>query len=419
MASKLKKILLIGNSPETKKIYELLSDSYTFICSDSTDKLLENWDTVFIEVTAVIMDSEQAIANDYEFLKKSVKNGRFAFTPLLIIADNPQNNAQLKCLDYDVVDFITMPFQKVVVKNRIENAIRIKDSASFYEIERMLKELPSNIYLKDIDGRYIFATHYWHHLDHSNDSDWTIRGKTDLDIRKDRENAKMAMERDMEVIRTGKGDHYIIEINVDDIQEYFEVFKEPVRDQNGNITGIIGLLNNVTEHEKLKCQLKTAAIIDGLTGLYNRKEIQLRIDNAVENYSKNGSIFSVIMLDIDNFKQVNDYYGHQQGDVVIITLSDILKSNQPALKGKFSAGRWGGEEFMLLLHDTEISAAAYIAELIRQCFANTLFPDMRSQTISLGVTQVTPNDTSDSLCIRVDGGLYQAKKTGKNRVCIV
>lgn len=419
MASKLKKILLIGNSPETQKIYELLSDSYTFICADSTDKLLENWDTVFIEVTAVIMDSEQAIANDYEFLKKSVKNGRFAFTPLLLIADSKKSDAQLKCLDYDAVDFITIPFQKVTVINRIENAIRIKDSASFYEIERMLKELPSNIYLKDIDGRYIFATHYWHHLDHSDDADWTIRGKTDLDIRKDRENAKMAMERDMEVIRTGKGDHYIIEINVDDIQEYFEVFKEPVRDQNGNITGIIGLLNNVTEHEKLKRQLKNAAIIDGLTGLYNRKEIQLRIDNAIENYRQNGSIFSVIMLDIDNFKQVNDYYGHQQGDVVIIALSDILKNNQPSFKGKFSAGRWGGEEFMLLLHDTEISAAAYIAELIRQCFANTLFPDMRSQTISLGVTQVMSDDTSDSLCIRVDGGLYQAKKTGKNRVCIV
>lgn len=417
--SKLKKILLIGNSPETQNLYELLSDSYSFIRSDSTDKLLENWDTVFKEVNVVIMESEQAIANDYKFLKKSVQNGRFAFTPLLIIADSHKSDEELKCLDYDAIDFITMPFQKAAVKKRIENAIHIKDSASFYEIERMLKELPSNIYLKDAEGRYIFATHYWHHLDHSNDPDWTIRGKTDMDIRKDRENAKMAMEKDMEVIRSGKGDTYVIEINVDNIQEYFEVFKEPVKDQNGNITGIIGLLNNVTEHEKLKRQLKTAAIIDGLTGLYNRKEIQLRINDAVENYRKNGGVFSVIMLDIDNFKQVNDCYGHQQGDVVIVTLADILKNNQPSFKGVFSAGRWGGEEFMLVLHDTEISAAAYIAELIRQCFANTIFPNMRSQTISLGVTQVKPDDTPDSLCIRVDDGLYQAKKTGKNRVCVV
>ncbi|MBO5104795.1 MAG: sensor domain-containing diguanylate cyclase [Ruminococcus sp.] len=337
----------------------------------------------------------------------------------MVITNDIQSDEQLKCLDYNTVDFITMPFQKATVKNRIENAIHIKDSASFYEMERMLKELPSNIYLKDGDGRYIFATHYWHHLDHSSNPDWTIRGKTDIDIRKDKENAKMAMENDMEIIRSGKGTHYIIEINVDDIREYFEVFKEPVKDENGNITGIIGLLNNVTEHENLKLQLKNAAIIDGMTGLYNRKEIQFRIDKAIENHRKTGSVFSVIMLDIDNFKQVNDCYGHQKGDVVIITLSDILKNNQPFFNGKFSAGRWGGEEFMLLLHDTELSVAAYIAELIRQCFANTLFPDMRSQTISLGVTQVKPCDTSDSLCIRVDNGLYKAKKTGKNRVYII
>lgn len=419
MTLKLKKILLIGRSTGIKQLYGLLSDSYNLVCIDSTDTLLENWTSFFIEVIAVIIDSEQALKNNYDFLKKSVQNGRFSFVPLLVITNDIQSDEQLKCLDYNTVDFITMPFQKATVKNRIENAIHIKDSASFYEMERMLKELPSNIYLKDSDGRYIFATHYWHHLDHSSDPDWTIRGKTDIDIRKDKENAKMAMENDMEIIRSGKGTHYIIEINVDDIREYFEVFKEPVKDENGNITGIIGLLNNVTEHENLKLQLKNAAIIDGMTGLYNRKEIQFRIDKAIENHRKTGSVFSVIMLDIDNFKQVNDCYGHQKGDVVIITLSDILKNNQPFFNGKFSAGRWGGEEFMLLLHDTELSVAAYIAELIRQCFANTLFPDMRSQTISLGVTQVKPCDTSDSLCIRVDNGLYKAKKTGKNRVYII
>lgn len=419
MTLKLKKILLIGRSTGIKQLYGLLSDSYNLVCIDSTDTLLENWTSFFIEVIAVIIDSEQALKNNYDFLKKSVQNGRFSFVPLLVITNDIQSDEQLKCLDYNTVDFITMPFQKATVKNRIENAIHIKDSASFYEMERMLKELPSNIYLKDSDGRYIFATHYWHHLDHSSNPDWTIRGKTDIDIRKDKENAKMAMENDMEIIRSGKGTHYIIEINVDDIREYFEVFKEPVKDENGNITGIIGLLNNVTEHENLKLQLKNAAIIDGMTGLYNRKEIQFRIDKAIENHRKTGSVFSVIMLDIDNFKQVNDCYGHQKGDVVIITLSDILKNNQPFFNGKFSAGRWGGEEFMLLLHDTELAVAAYIAELIRQCFANTLFPDMRSQTISLGVTRVKPCDTSDSLCIRVDNGLYKAKKTGKNRVYII
>ena len=161
-------------------------------------------------------------------------------------------------------------------------------------------------------------------------------------------------------------------------------------------------------------KLKMAAIIDGLTGLYNRKEIQSQIEKELAREGTRK--FSLIMLDIDNFKQVNDTYGHQEGDMVIIALAKILHNEEMAYTDKFSAGRWGGEEFMLLLHDTDVSAASFIAELIRQCFANTSFPTVRMQTISLGVTQTTEDDTLDSLCTRVDAALYKAKKSGKNKV---
>lgn len=408
----MKKILLIGRSNKINDLYSLLSEDYDIISADSAEKV----NTAFQNVSAIIIDSKLAVKNDFAFLRQARNKGTFVFIPLLMITGNPQTDDELQCLSYDVVDFITTPFQKITVKNRIENAIRIKDSASFYEIERMLKALPSNIYLKDADGKYIFATHYWHHLDHSDDPNWTIRGKTDIDIRKDKENAVLAMEKDMEVIRTGKGSSYLIEINADGIQEFFQVYKEPVRDKDGNINGIVGLLNNVTEHEIIKRKWQSAAVMDGMTGLFNRCEIQSQIEQAISDSMQNGGTFSVIMLDIDNFKQVNDCYGHKNGDNVIIALAGILKSN---MSKDFSAGRWGGEEFMVLLRDTEISAAFYIAELIRKCFENTTFPDMRPQTISIGVTQLRENDTSDTLCIRVDDGLYKAKKHGKNYVFVI
>lgn len=164
-------------------------------------------------------------------------------------------------------------------------------------------------------------------------------------------------------------------------------------------------------------KLRMAAIIDGLTGLYNRKEIQSQIEKELAEVKTKK--FSLIMLDIDNFKQVNDTYGHQEGDMVIIALAKILNNKEMTYTEKFSAGRWGGEEFMLLLHDTEVSPASFIAELIRQCFANTAFPTVRMQTISLGVTQAREDDTIDSLCTRVDSALYKAKKSGKNRVEVV
>ncbi|MEY8331667.1 diguanylate cyclase [Lachnospiraceae bacterium 47-T17] len=161
--------------------------------------------------------------------------------------------------------------------------------------------------------------------------------------------------------------------------------------------------------------LQAAVITDGLTGLYNRAEIQRRIEGNLTRVKR--TKFSLIMLDIDNFKQVNDTYGHQEGDRVIVTLADILRGEQMQ-SAQYSAGRWGGEEFMLLLSDADRSAASLIAELIRRCFATTTFPAMRTQTISAGVTQANEDDTLDSLCTRVDTALYQAKKSGKNRVVI-
>ena len=164
-------------------------------------------------------------------------------------------------------------------------------------------------------------------------------------------------------------------------------------------------------------KLKMAAIIDGLTGLYNRKEIQSRIEQALMQVEKEK--FSLVMLDIDNFKQVNDTYGHQEGDSVIIGLANILQNERTEPRKNVSSGRWGGEEFMMLLQGTEASSAAYIADLIRQCFANTDFPAVRPQTVSLGVTQAKEDDTLDTLCTRVDMALYKAKKSGKNRVVVV
>lgn len=125
-------------------------------------------------------------------------------------------------------------------------------------------------------------------------------------------------------------------------------------------------------------------------------------------------LFSLVMLDIDNFKQVNDIYGHQEGDAVIIALADILRIRR--IGPMQSSGRWGGEEFMVLLRGIEVSSAAYIADLMREIFANTSFSRIRPWTVSHGVTQVREDDTVDSLCTRVDMALYKVKKNGKNRV---
>lgn len=159
-------------------------------------------------------------------------------------------------------------------------------------------------------------------------------------------------------------------------------------------------------------ELEEAVVTDGLTGLYNRKEIQSRIEDQLKTVDKYE--FSLIMLDIDNFKRVNDTYGHQTGDAVILSISGILRGDNGS--GGFSGGRWGGEEFMLLLPNTNLPAAVDVAENIRRTFEEIEYPDIPSQTVSVGVTQARLDDTIDSLCTRVDSFLYKAKQSGKNRV---
>lgn len=167
---------------------------------------------------------------------------------------------------------------------------------------------------------------------------------------------------------------------------------------------------------KMNVKLKKASVTDGLTGLYNRKEIQYRIGIGLQSVKED--IFSVIMLDIDNFKQVNDTYGHQEGDNVIIALAKILLDEDLLNVKSFSSGRWGGEEFMLLLPDCDLEHAKEAAERIRESFANTVFQQAKSMTVSIGVSQARVDDTIDTLCVRVDEALYDAKQTGKNKVVV-
>lgn len=417
---KKKNILFIYENLTVRKIIaDMLSDIYDFTFAENSDEGLKFTSKKSIEISAVLIGEKIAVANDYDFLKKSKVDKKLTSFPILIVAEDTPGEDGIKCLELGASDFILQPFNKGIILNRLDNAITFANSASFYEIERMLKVLPSNIYIKDAEGRYIFATHYWHHLEHNDDPDWSIHGKTDVEIRKDRDNALAAMEADKEIVRTGKGTSYIIEINADGITDFLEINKHPIRDENNNVIGIAGLINIVTEQEILKKQLKDASIIDGLTGLYNRKEIQGKIQQTVLDVRESSMEASVLMFDLDNFKLVNDTYGHRSGDSVLVSFAGILRNNQASCSGKLIPGRWGGEEFMMLLNDTNITAATYIAELIRKCFENTSFNNMRSQTVSIGATQIRKDDTMDSLCSRVDDALYSAKKTGKNKVVAI
>jgi len=212
--------------------------------------------------------------------------------------------------------------------------------------KKILKEIPSNIFFKDTECRYVFSTHYWRHLQGAEDPSWDIAGKTDLEIRKDKENAKLAMEQDREILRTGKGTQYVIEINQDGVTEYLELIKNPVRDDDGNVIGIVGLINDVTDKVLLEKRLEKYAHTDMLTGLFNRHYLDEWLANSMKT---DMYPLCVISADCDGLKKINDTYGHTIGDELIRLTASLFRVGLPEKAVMF---RMGGDEFFLILPNT-------------------------------------------------------------------
>ena len=169
--------------------------------------------------------------------------------------------------------------------------------------------------------------------------------------------------------------------------------------------------------EELNRKLVLSAITDGMTKLYNRAETERRIRSVVDKHKQKETSrhLSLIMLDIDYFKKINDVYGHKEGDHVIIALSDILRKVTSDIHPS-SLGRWGGEEFMVVLPNSDIAEAAELAEKIRKEFASVSYETAGCQTVSIGVVQAKEGEDADNLYKRVDKALYMAKENGRNQV---
>ncbi len=189
----------------------------------------------------------------------------------------------------------------------------------------------------------------------------------------------------------------------------------------GKVSVITRLANftNVSSAELVEMYNKMTknSITDPLTDLYNRGEIQRRIEERFAEYPNEP--MSLVMIDIDNFKSVNDTYGHKEGDNVIVGLCKQIQMATFENAPDADAGRWGGEEFMIMLPDMGIKEAVAFAEAVRTGFAQVNFPAVGKKTISLGATELKKGDSSDSICVRVDEALYQAKRTGKNKVVVL
>jgi diguanylate cyclase (GGDEF)-like protein len=171
---------------------------------------------------------------------------------------------------------------------------------------------------------------------------------------------------------------------------------------------------DITEIENYKKRLEVVSTTDGLTGIYNRIKIEEILSSEFNRAKRYQQSFSILILDIDKFKLVNDTYGHQIGDIVLKEFTSVIKK---AIRGSDLFARWGGEEFIILSPNTDIKGAKVVAEHIREELAQFTFTKVGKKTSSFGISEYKDSDTSYNQVIkRADDALYIAKSKGRDRV---
>jgi diguanylate cyclase (GGDEF)-like protein len=255
----------------------------------------------------------------------------------------------------------------------------------------------------DTDLRYVWVDNV-----HPSFDPRTVIGKRDYDV-SDNEGTHALVALKREVIDTGRGVRQEITFPVGDDARTYAVHGEPLFDESGAVIGMTTVSLDVTDMRRVE----VAAHTDHLTGAYNRRAIDGLVAQEIERTERYGGTFSVVLLDVDHFKAVNDAHGHPVGDAV---LQEVIACLRLELRSVDQIGRWGGEEFLLLLPQVEGDEARRAAERLRERVAAHPFPPAGPITISSGVATWRPGETRAALVARADAAMYRAKNVGRNTV---
>jgi diguanylate cyclase (GGDEF)-like protein/PAS domain S-box-containing protein len=187
----------------------------------------------------------------------------------------------------------------------------------------------------------------------------------------------------------------------------------PVRDPQGTITHFIAVQRDITPQVVLENELERRATTDPLTGLFNRLRMEEFLTTELSRLRRYGGEATLLLLDIDHFKAINDRHGHHIGDRVLKELGGLLQSQS---READVLARWGGEEFVLLAPETFAPEGEAMAQKLRETVAGHDFPVLDRVTVSMGLVTLQPGSTITGIMRQADRALYSAKGAGRNRL---
>lgn len=315
---------------------------------------------------------------------------------------------------------------------------RKRNEQRLLQLNQAVAQSPASVVISDLDGNIVYVNESFKAL--SGYAEQELIGKNPRIIQSGQTPSETYREM-WNTIKAGKPwrGEFLNKRKNGDLYWELEVIA-PVFDARGKIINYIAVKEDITESKRLEhalqvankqiadrleeivglqATLKEQAIRDPLTQLYNRHFLNETIEHEFHQAERSSQPVSVIMLDIDHFKAVNDTYGHAVGDAYLVTLANLLQQNT---RKSDIACRYGGEEFLLVLPNTDYEAAAQHAEKLRLVFANSplTFKDHKVQaTLSLGVAAYPAHGAHYSKIIdKADQALYESKRAGRNRVTV-
>lgn len=284
-------------------------------------------------------------------------------------------------------------------------------------MQAVLNEVGACIYIKDLDGCYRYTNIQTQRMFQRSAAE--LKGRHDSDFF-DRISIGQVCENDRKVLKTGMTvqAEEILTLPTGHIHTY-QVVKSPIVNPDNDVIGLFGVSTDITELHKLKEELRVQATTDVLTGVFNRRCFFEVAEREFSKTRRHNLPLSLIVLDLDHFKQVNDVHGHLVGDEV---LAFVARFVEQMLRREDIVARIGGEEFAVLLPNTGHEAALDLAERIRtqlgeQALSGVWDGAVRI-TASMGVASQQSEDCAfNKLYMRADVALYQAKHSGRNQVC--
>lgn len=377
-----------------------------------------------------------SILDLYDFLPKDLmkinehKNENFYISPLEISSKDkifillvPKNfnkyneiyeQSENRIILLIIVTLFGLPIGYLIagyIEEKYEDKILLdKTTNDNILINSVINSTNDLIFYKDKDFKYIGCNHAFEKLVQKNLSE--IIGKTDFDLFNEKQ-AKLFRESDILMLKDNE-----VKIcnewftNTDGSKIYFQTQKIPFDYNLNKNIGILSLARDHTDLHLSQLKIKEQVYIDELTQSFNRKFYNKRIQESLDLFKRYDHDFCLAIFDIDNFKNINDTYGHDIGDDVLIKIANEVKDMIRTTDLLF---RIGGEEFALIFPKTNLHNAFIVIEKIREHISSLQLIKNEKVTVSIGLTQVKKSDCINTLFKRADILMYKSKRSGKNK----